>query len=256
MKQGVFIKQSFTSEQTKRLEESSGPSQYITDWLSDDEFSLLRSIALDPKITYPEIGRVSKYWGFGPEHEPARNISPWLLPKLDQLLGSYKIAFLAFQEAIQPWQIHADIKWNETEVPYKVLLVPLDVEPITGPVSSDQWPDTNTITFNQRNFLRQLPDSEGEVTKLNTGQGHWLRPYDDPCVEGLIPGYHISTELWSRYLSHIDYSYAEGLTIDKINTWKPKSMMYWDHNALHTADDFPGHGIRTKRCFMIFTYLL
>ena len=34
------------------------------------------------------------------------------------------------------------------------------------------------------------------------------------------------------------YEHLEGLTIDAIHHWKPKSLFYWDSTALHCADDF------------------
>lgn len=216
---------------------------------------LLRERVLDPGLKYPEHGKVSKYYGFGPEHDPAKGISDWLLPKLEQLIGPHKIAFMAYQEAIQPWHIHADIRWDEKEVPYKVLLMPLDVEPVTGAVDHDQWIDTYTIAFHQRNFLRALPEKGDEYIKPNTGMGHWPRPADDPGVEGLIEGYDIDQNTWNKYFSNLDYSYAQGLTIDKVNKWVPRSVMYWDNTALHAADNFLANGIRTKRSFMVFTYL-
>lgn len=253
MNYGLYVNQQFSEKQTKILEETASESQYFSDWLNDDEFNILRNISLNIS-EYPEVGKVSKYWGFGFADEPAKNISPWLLPKLKKTLGPHKIAFMAFQEAINPWRIHADIRWDEKEVPYKVLLIPLDVEPISKTVSFDDWIDTFTITFHQRNFMRSLPKSDGKISTPNTGQSHWVRSCDDPSVEQILPGYHISQEFYKKYFTHIPYEYLEGLTIDKINKWIPKSMMYWDNTALHCADDFLSQGIKTKRCFMIFTY--
>ena len=251
----IYIQQRFNPEQTAKLESVAGPSQQVLDFLSDEEFNLLRSRVLDPKLEYPESGRVSKYWGFGPIYEPARDINPWLLPKIYDLIGPCEVDFYAYQEAKLPWKIHADIRWYEDKVPHKVFLIPLDVEPMDGAVDLAAWPDTHTITFNQRNFMRTLPARDGVGTEGNKNQDGWARSWEDPCVEGLEPGYHITEEFWRQHLGHMPYEHAEGLTLDGLHKWIPRSIMHWDNTALHASDDFLGHGIRTKRSFMIFTYL-
>lgn len=252
---GIYIEQRFSEKQTEVLEKTAGSSKQILNFLSDEEFDFLRSISLDPNTVYPEIGKVSKYWGFGPQYKPADEINQWLIPKIEKIIGPCKIDFYAFQEAIIPWKIHADIRWDEVKIPYKVMLIPLDVEPTTGKVDVDNWPDTATIAFNQRNFMRKLPSKSDTVIIPNTGQDHWVRSCNDPCVEDLVEGYHITKETWNKFLTHVPYEHSEGLTIDSIHHWVPKSIMYWDNTALHAADDFLSHGIATKRCFMIFTYL-
>lgn len=255
MTQGIYINQRFDEKQTLLLEKTAGPSVQIFDFLSDEEFNFLRNISLSDDIVYPEIGKVSKYWGFGPQYKPADEINDWLIPKIEKYIGPCNIDFYAFQEAIIPWKIHADIRWDEVKVPYKVMLIPLDVEPNDGKIPVDKWPSTATITFNQRNYMRELPSKDGKQIIPNTGQDHWLRSCDDPCVEGLVEGYSIEKDIWNNFLTHVPYDHLEGLTIDRINYWVPKSIMYWDNTALHAADDFLSHGIKTKRCFMIFTYL-
>lgn len=255
MTHGIYVEQKFDEYQTQMLEKIAGPSGQQFDFLTDEEFNLLRSMSLDPNIVYPEVGKVSKYWGFGPQYKPADQINPWLIPKLQKLIGDFKIDFYAFQEAIVPWKIHADIRWDQVKIPHKVMLIPLDVEPKTGKVEVDKWPETATLTFKQRSFLRKYPEKANKIAVPNTGQDHWLRSYDDPCVEGLVDGYHIDKETWQKFLTHVPYEYLEGLTLDAINYWVPKSIMYWDNTALHAADDFLSHNIATKRCFMIFTFL-
>jgi len=255
MSKGIYHHRRFSAKQTNKLREIAGRSKRTFNFLDQREFEFLRSVVLDPATEYPEIGAVSKYWGFGPEHAPAKDIVPWLMPKLERLLGPHEVDFFAYQEAITPWKIHADIRWHESRIPYRVLLIPLDVEPNDGTVSYDSWPETNTVVFEQRNFLAHYPESSDDLIIPNTGQDHWLRSCDDPNVEALIPGRQIPEQDWNALFGHIPYEEAEGMTIDRINPWIPMSIMQWDNTALHAADDFLGHRIRTKRCFMIFTFL-
>ena len=253
--QGVYIERKFTDEQTAKLEAMSGPSGHIANFLTDSEFELLRSMVLDPNMVYPEVGKVSKYWGFGTPYKPADQINDWLIPKLETVFGKFNVDFYAFQEAIHPWRIHADIRWEESKLPYKFVLFPLDVEPVTGPVGINEWPDTYTVTFKQHDFKRSLPENGTKRLKPNTNQEAWPRPWDDPKIERLEPGYHIDKATWDKYFTHIPYEHAEGLTIDLINKWQPRAMMYHDQTALHCASNFHNEGIRTKRCFIVATYL-
>ena len=78
---------------------------------------------------------------------------------------------------------------------------------------------------------------------------------DNPQFEEVVPGYHVTTEEWQKYFSHMPYDHLEGLTIDGIHHWRPRSLFFWDNTALHCADNFLGAGIKTKRSLMLFTVL-
>ena len=245
---------SFSPEQEQRLRNSAGPSCSINDFLTVDEFDLCRKITLGP-IAWPEHGTVSKYWGFGWDNG-AGKLLHWLKPKIDAVLPNWELDFLAVQEAIDPWKLHADIRWYADKIPYKVMLMPMDVEPVTGPVDVNSWPDTYTIAFKQRNFLSQY-NREFEDLEKFTGnrQDTWVRPIDDRKIEGCIPGNHVTQEEYKKYFSHMPYEHLEGLTIDGLYKWQPRSLFHWDNTAVHCADNFLANNIKTKRCLMIFSTL-
>lgn len=250
----VYESKSFTPEQESLLRASAGESRCIENFLTDKEFSICQKIVLNTK-SWPEHGKVSKYWGFDFNNGPGPMIK-WLKNKVDEILPDWQLDFLAVQEAINPWKIHADIRWYADRIPYKVILMPMDVEPTSGPVNPDEWPETYTVAFNQRNYLTQWTAEEKQVYgQVGNDQSDWVRPYENIKVENLQNGYHISTQDWQKHFTHIPYDHLEGLTIDKMHQWKPKSLFYWDNTALHCADDFLAHGITTKRCLMIFTFL-
>jgi hypothetical protein len=242
--------QSFTAEQESLLRETAGPSINIDEFLTISEFDRCRRLFTD-NLVWPEVGQVSKYLGFGFD-DPRGQMLKWLARKIDDVLPKWELDFFAIQEGITPWRLHADIRWVENRIPYKVILIPLDVEPESGTVDADHWPDTATITFNQRNYLSRYST---DVGSLNNFQTNWPRPIDQPMYENIVPGYHVTEEQWQQYFSHMPYDHLEGLTIDKIHTWRPRSMFYWDNSAVHCADNFLGAGISTKRCLMIFTFL-
>ena len=250
----LFQSKSFTASQEADLRRIARPAEYCTDFLTPDEFDQCRRLVMSVD-SWPEHGQVSKYWGFGLDDASGQDLS-WLWEKIHTMFPQDKLDFFAVQEGINPWKIHADIRWYADRVPHRVFLLPMDVEPMSGNVNVNQWPETHTITFNQRNFLsRWDADKIDKGAQYGNDQSGWKRPIEDVQIEGLVDGYHVDHDTWQKYFSHVPYNHLEGLTVDCINLWQPRAMMHWDNTALHCADDFLGHGIRTKRCFMVFTVL-
>ena len=130
----------------------------------------------------------------------------------------------------------------------------MDVEPVSGAVDPDSWPETYTAAFTQRNFLSRWPEVT-KTTLVGNDQSRWVRPLDNIQYEGLVPGYHVTEEEWQKYFNHLPYSDLEGLTLDKIHPWTPGSLFYWDNTAVHCADNFLANNIKTKRSLMLFTVL-
>jgi hypothetical protein len=244
----IYEEKSFTAEQEAIIRSTADASRYFENFLTQDEFDHCRELIFSP-IDWPEHGQVSKYWGF----DWTNGLGPklgWLKEKVDAILPNWKLDFLAVQEAINPWRIHADIRWYSDKLPYKVLLFPLDVENTQGPVPPDQWTDTYTITFKQYNFLHK--QNTGKA-KAGNNQTNWKRAIDNSSTENIKPGYHITQNQHEKFFSHLNYEELEGLTIDAIHPWRPRSLLMWDNTALHCADNFLKNNIKTKRSLMIFT---
>jgi hypothetical protein len=238
----------FTIEQEEIIRSTAGNSKCFENFLTQDEFDFCRKLISSP-INWPEHGQVSKYWGF----DWSNGLGPeliWLKEKIDAILPDWKLDFLAVQEAINPWRIHADIRWYADKLPYKVMLLPMDVEPNQGPVDPDSWSDTYTIAFDQYNFLSKQNNGTSQTGNTQT---NWQRAIDNPSTENIQPGFHIDRSQHEQFFSHLDYQELEGLTIEAIHQWKPRSLFMWDNTALHCADNFLKNNIKTKRSLMIFT---
>ena len=244
---------SFTPDQETILRSTANRSYYQENFLTQDEFDLCRRLVLAVN-EWPEHGKTSKYWGFGLDNGVGPQLL-WLLKKVQAIVPHFDLDFFAIQEAIIPWKIHADIRWSQDYIPYKVVLLPMDVEPVTGPIEPDVWPKTATITFHQRNFLSVWNKSAADkISKTgNTDQSDWPKPIDNVQFEGMETGYQIDYSIWKEYLTHLPYDHLEGLVIDQINIWRPRSIMYWDNTALHCADNFLSTHIKTKRSLMLFS---
>lgn len=249
----VFQHNSFAPVQEQALRQSAGPSVYIDNFLSQEEFLFCKELISQP-ISWPEHGEVSKYWGFGWDSGLGPKLT-WLKDKVNAVLDNWELDFLAVQEAINPWKIHADIRWYADKIPYKVILMPMDVEPNSGPVDVCDWPDTYTITFHQRSFLSNWDKDIHGSAQTGNQQSHWVRPCEDPNHENLVNGYQVNRAFWQKYLNHMPYEHTEGMSVEMVHKWKPGSMFFWDSTALHCADNFLVNGIKTKRCLMLFTLL-
>lgn len=235
----------FTEQQVEKMRSADGSSKTFYDFISDDELQFLRKTIANK--VYPESGKTSKYAGASYKDPEGLVLKRIFDDKIKNIIGDYELDFFAWQEAINPWKVHADIRWYSDRIPYKVVLIPLDVVS-----EDDKWKDTHTITFKQRNYLEGNTNSNAGA-RGNTDQSDWARPCDQPGVQNKVDGFHITEEQHRKYFSHMPYEHLEGLQIDNIYKWTPGSCVIWDQNQLHCADNFQKNGIVTKLSLIFFT---
>jgi len=241
----VYLKNAYTESQIAQMQSTDSDTIIVDNFITGEQLKELRSYI--DSIEYPEHGKTSKYAGSAYEHPPyGPRMKELLHEKLLEHIGEHQLDFFAWQEAIQPWKIHADLRWYADKIPHKVILIPLDV------ISDKEgWDDTHSITFKQRNYLRNNPNTD--IGKKASDQKSWKRAIDNLNTEGCINGYSIDEDTWKNYLSHVPYEHLEGLEIDKIYKWKPGSAVIWDANQLHCADNFLARKIKTKLSIIAMT---
>jgi hypothetical protein len=247
MAQHVYLDNSYSEDAIVKMQSTDSTGQIFENFISEDEFNLCRRLI--SSIEYPEHGDTSKYAGSSYADPIGKQIELIFDNKLQQAIGPHKLDFFAFQEAINPWKVHADLRWYADQVPHKVVLVPLDV---IGDEPSNEWQDTYSISFEQRNYLRNNPDTN-RGTKRNNDQSKWRRPIDKLNTEELVEGYTVSREEHKKYFSHMLYEFLEGLSIDTIYKWSPCSAVVWDQDQLHCGDNFLANSIKTKLSLIFFT---
>lgn len=246
MSQHVYLDNSYTDEQIAAMQQSDSGSWIINDFISDSELEHLRGLI--NSVEYPEHGKTSKYAGSAYEHPPYGPVMKEIFhDKLTDAIGNHTLDFFAWQEAIIPWKIHADLRWYKDKIPHKVILIPLDVIS-----DSEDWAETYSITFKQRSYLRNNRNT-GAGKKGNSDQSEWPRPIEDKNIEGCTQGYNIDRETWHTYMSHMPYEWSEGLDIETIYRWKPRSAVVWEQTQLHCADNFLARNIKTKLSILIMT---
>ena len=240
-----YIDNKYTENQVKRMQSADGRSKTFHNVISQEQLKYLQDII--KKIKYPEVGKTSKYAGASFRDPVGQKIKEIFHKPLKKIIGEYELDFYAWQEAINPWKIHADIRWYKDKLPYKVILFPLDVIS-----DSDSWKDTYTIAFKQRDYLEGNSNSN-KGQHGNTDQSEWTRPYENPGVHNLINGYSISEDEHKKYFSHMPYEHIKGLEIDNVFKWTPGSCVTWDQDQLHCADNFLANDIKTKLSLIFFT---
>jgi len=241
----TYIDNRYTEDQVRKIQAMDSGSETFHDVINADELELLQSMIKN--IEFPEIGQTSKYAGESYSDPRGVILKKIFDEKIKKIIGDYELDFFAWQEAIKPWKIHADLRWYPEKLPYKVILVPLDVVS-----DQDGWKETHTIAFKQRDYLEANTNSN-TGKKGNSDQSHWKRPLDNPGVHNMVNGYSISKEQHEKYFSHMPYEYLEGLEIDNIFKWTPGSCVIWDQNQLHCADNFLANSIKTKLSLIFFT---
>ena len=240
-----YADKTFTVDQVEQIKSKDGPSSTIENFISIDELKYLQQEI--KKVSFPEHGETSKYFGASYQDHFAKEIKDIFAGKLHNLIGDHVLDFFAWQEAITPWKIHADLRWYPDKLPYKVVLIPIDVVS-----DQDNWRDTYTIAFKQRNYLEGNKNTD-KRSQGNDDQSKWKRPFDRPGTRKLIEGYSITQSQHTKYFSHMAYDFLEGLEIDNIFKWTPCSAVVWDQDQLHCADNFLANGIKTKRSLIFFT---
>ena len=123
--QHLYIDNRYTDEQVSQMQSCDGPSKNYYDVLSQDELKILQEQIT--KIQYPETGKTSKYAGASYKDPQGKIIKDIFNDKLEKIIGDHDLDFFAWQEAINPWKIHADLRWYPDKLPYKVVLFPIDV---------------------------------------------------------------------------------------------------------------------------------
>ena len=226
----TYLDNRYTQDQVKKMQAMDGSSETFHDFIDHDELEILQKMIKN--IKFPEKGQTSKYAGASFKDPHGVILEKIFHDKIKKIIGDYELDFFAWQEAIIPWKIHADLRWYPKKLPYKAILIPLDVVS-----DQDSWKETHTITFKQRDYLESNNDSN-KGKKGNTDQSDWKKPADKPGVHNLVKGFPISKEQHEKYFSHMPYDFLEGLEIDNIFKWRPGSCVIWDQNQLHCADNF------------------
>jgi hypothetical protein len=158
-------------------------------------------------------------------------IQPWdqsdqavsiIKPKLDNLLGEYRVSELVLQELSLPWDVHTDyVRSSNVGRPYYSVIIALSNC------------DSRTILFDQT-------AEHNDFYKFKQTNKKTTNPVDQ--------------NFWQNNLSHCWDEDREYLSLRYVSRpWKPGNLFSFQRNVLHSSDNFHTRTSYPKRFIQILT---
>lgn len=212
----------------------------VKDFVSKSELEMLRADAVGSPGRENKKANIQCSFFDWPN-----KLKPLLIDRLRKILGRFDESQVEgnYFSTPYPYIAHVDTGKDLSVIPYKVILIPLDISP---------GQNCGTVFFHQRyhglsaNFSKGFP---GFKTEYNQD----LFSYDE--VENLNADVPVNDAVYEKYLTHIPKSTLQGFTVEKIVDWQLGSAIVFDRCQIHCATDFRKNGIVSKSGLSIFTRL-
>jgi hypothetical protein len=159
--------------------------------------------------------------------DDASEIRNILDPKIEKLFGKkLHMGLPHMLHSYDPYKLHTDVIHKNTYgTPEYTLLIPVDDI------------ESSTIIFNE-----SMKDSnEFEVYKKSNTQYDELQLDEDLC---------------KKQLSHLHIEDLKYLTLKEKFDWSPGALFAFDRSLYHCGDNFLINGLESKRCIIIWTYIM
>ena len=181
----------------------------------------------------------------GPKVLKIEEHNPLLTPVIDRLkniTGDFDIRYAHFFDVTMPHMIHNDDLCEYPESA-KAFTIPLKI------YSNNS--DVKLVVFDQHYYGGPVKFVNGANTKdWNVYYNTFLTDYAN--VDG-VNNKGIDTEFKNKYLTHLNDSWLQGLSINAALPWKVRDILCFDSLALHCSTDFRNVGIERKIGLSIFT---
>jgi hypothetical protein len=214
----------FSPQQVLQMRDNSKPSQRIDDFLNMDEFNFIQSRLASPEWQVGVDG--ADFLGIDDDYADIKNI---ILPKLHSMFGNFNVESFFVRKSTTSLLVHTDHRWDAVRVPYKTLLIPLQVD--------GNWNNVGTVTYNQYQYVYTLPKDENGFSKQHI-KGLTNQPFDLNNI---------------AHVSHENILHLEGLSIESCLTWKPRSLLAFDSTRLHSSNDWFSQGVKSKWAITLLT---
>lgn len=166
-----------------------------------------------------------------------------IMDRIHTLIGKFEMTAGLFFKTDYPHIIHNDDTFELPETVYKAITIPLKVYGegvLTYPY---------LCFFDQMYFHGPAKFFKGEKS-IPTYYNKQIYDYQDVC--GLKED-AVDETLYKKYLTHLERSWLEGLSLHSVIEWKPTSAVIFDSVRLHCASDFRKQNIKEKLAISIFT---
>lgn len=203
-------------------------ANFISQQEVDELVNLYHSSEKKKKSTGPQIGYAQN------------ELTDKIVDRLKEHYGDFEVFRIQFFDVSYPHVIHNDAEPNDKLVE-RAFLFPLWHNGESNPsfITFDQWYDKHPAKF-----FRDGPEPSSVVTNTPV--------YDYAGIENLIAEDFDKT-LYEKYFTHMYPQWLNGLSIEKVFTWKPKDCIVFHRHRLHSASDFRKNNITRKIGLSIFT---
>ena len=220
------------------------PSESFENFFSNNEFDKIKTIATELEGNDPVVHSGQQYTKFKYYDSKLHTL---LSKRIEDIIGPHNVYLSVVSNTLgNPVPTHTDHNLSdvrENAIPYATFCIPLDV------VGEDGiWGAASTITFDQYYF----PEQDWEYRRhIFTG---FLKPKSIKNSKGFVDETTITKEYYDRYLNqHDDYSFFEGMSIEKIIDWKKNSLMMWHQCRFHCSDAYLSSGTQNKKSIILWT---
>lgn len=167
----------------------------------------------------------------------------YILEKIKNFIGEYKIISGFYFETSYPHVIHNDDSFELPDTVYKGITIPIKCY-------GDEISDNPDLCFFDQHYFHgpsKFFNRDADITF------HYNTPvYDYDLVENLSSE-KISREIYSKYFTHLKYQWLEGLSLQTVKPWRPGTAIIFDSLQLHCASDFRKNNVNKKLGISIFT---
>jgi len=181
----------------------------------------------------------------GPKVLKIEEDNPVLAPIIQRIkneVGEFDIRYAHVFDVTAPHMIHND-DVDEYPDSYKAFTMPLKIYGDTD--------DISLVVFDQYYYGGAVKFVNGADTAgWQAYYNQYLTDYSN--VEG-TNNQGIDNNFRKKYLTHLEDSWIEGLSIRKALPWKIGGILCFDSLALHCSTDFRNVGVKQKIGLSIFT---
>jgi len=158
--------------------------------------------------------------------------------RIQELAGPHvQLLFGSYLHEVHPFDVHSDYYHKSLGEPYRAFLIPISVNHDTALVNR-----TNTIVFNEQ-------DTYVDTSKKRSyDSSSWMASKTFKENNALMTH--------SSYLSHVDRTVLECLTVQNVLNWTEGSVLWWDERLLHVSDNFVLNDVQSKQALVVHTYVV
>ena len=168
-------------------------------------------------------------------------------PKLQKLIGDYKLIGGKFNLTLGPYRLHTDSgRYPDSKI-YKQIIIPLVWDnklPVYSMLFDQRW------TGCQARFQKGV--ELGSEEKFETPTHITVTDYENSDIFNLRDS-AFDIDDYNKYLTHITYDALWGFSIELAAKWTPQSLISYDRSVIHSSCHFAEKNLKNKLFLTLVT---